>query len=40
LVAALTATLDEMPIDTHEQRAAKMVAARDGMLSIKKEMRK
>lgn len=40
LVAALTATLDEMPIDTPEQRAAKMVAARDGMLTIKTEMRK
>jgi len=40
LVAALTATLDEMPVDTPEQRAAKMIAARDGMLSIKKEMRK
>ena len=40
LVAALTATLDEMPVDTPEQRAAKMVAARDGMLTIKKEMRK
>lgn len=40
LVAALTATIDEMPVDTPEQRAAKMVAARDGMLTIKKEMRK
>ena len=40
LVAALTATLDEMPVDTPEQRAAKMVAARDGMLTIKGEMRK
>jgi len=40
LVVALTATLDAMPVDTPEQRAAKMVAARDGMLTIKKEMRK
>jgi hypothetical protein len=40
LVAALTATIDEMPVDTPEQRAAKMIAARDGMLAIKKEMRK
>ena len=40
LVAALTATLDAMPVDTPEQRAAKMVAARDGMLTLKKEMRK
>ena len=40
LVAALTATLDDMPVDTPEQRAAKMVAARDGMLTIKTEMRK
>lgn len=40
LVAALTDTLDAMPVDTPEQRAAKMVAARDGMLTVKKEMRK
>ena len=40
LVAALTATIDEMPVDTPEQRAAKMVAARDGMLAIKVDMRK
>ncbi|MBA7518421.1 hypothetical protein ES705_10491 [subsurface metagenome] len=40
LVAALTVTLDAMDVDTPEQRAAKMVAARDGMLAIKKEMRK
>ena len=40
LVAALAATLDEMPVDTPEQRAAKMIAARDGMLAIKKQMRK
>ena len=40
LVAALAATIDAMPIDTPEQRAAKMGAARDGMLTIKKEMRK
>lgn len=40
LVAALTATIDAMPVDTPEQRAAKMIAARDGMLAIKKEMRK
>lgn len=40
LVAALTDTIDKMPVDTPEQRAAKMVAARDGMLTIKKEMRK
>lgn len=40
LVAALTVTLDAMPVDTPEQRAAKMVAARDGMLAVKKEMRK
>ena len=40
LVAALTATIDLMPVDTPEQRAAKMVAARDGMLTIKEEMRK
>ena len=40
LVAALTATLDEMPVDTPEQRAAKMIAARDGMLAVKKSMRK
>lgn len=40
LVAALTDTLDKMPVDTPEQRAAKMVAARDGMLVIKKQMRK
>jgi len=40
LVAALTATLDAMPVDTPEQRAAKMIGARDGMLAIKKDMRK
>jgi len=40
LVVALTTTLDAMPVDTPEQRAAKMIAARDGMLAIKKEMRK
>ena len=40
LVAALTDTIDKMPVDTPEQRAAKMIAARDGMLVIKKEMRK
>ena len=40
LVVALTATLDAMPVDTPEQRAAKMVGARDGMLAIKKQMRK
>ena len=40
MVAALAATLDEMPVDTPEQRAAKMIAARDGMLAIKKQMRK
>ena len=40
LVLALAATIDLMPIDTPEQRAAKMVAARDGMLEIKKDMRK
>lgn len=40
MVAALTATLDDMPVDTPEQRAAKMVAARDGMIAIKAEMRK
>ena len=40
LVAALTDTLDKMPVDTHEQRGAKMLAARDGMLAIKKQMRK
>lgn len=39
-VAALAETIDKMPVDTPEQRAAKMVAARDGMLTIKKEMRK
>jgi len=40
LVAALTDTLDKMPVDTPEQRAAKMVAARDGMLAVKKQMRR
>ena len=40
LVLALADTIDRMPVDTPEQRAAKMVAARDGMLEIKKEMRK
>ena len=40
LVIALADTIDKMPIDTAEQRAAKMVAARDGMLEIKKSMRK
>ena len=40
LVAALTDTIDKMPVDTPEQRAAKMIAARDGMLQVKKEMRK
>ena len=39
-VAALADALDKMPVDTPEQRAAKMVAARDGMLEIKKAMRK
>lgn len=39
LVAALADTLDKMPVDTPEQRAAKMVAARDGMLAVKKKMR-
>ena len=39
-VAALSATLDAMPVDTPEQRAAKMIAARDGMLAIKTQMRK
>jgi hypothetical protein len=38
-VAALADTLDKMPVDTPEQRAAKMVAARDGMLTIKTKMR-
>lgn len=40
LVAALADTIDKMPVDTPEQRAAKMIAARDGMLAVKKEMRK
>ena len=40
LVLALADTIDKMPVDTPEQRAAKMVAARDGMLEIKKSMRK
>lgn len=40
LVAALTATIDRMPVDTPEQRGAKMLAARDGMIAIKKQMRK
>lgn len=39
LVAALTDTIDKMPVDTPEQRAAKMVAARDGMIAVKKKMR-
>lgn len=39
LVAALADTLDKMPVDTPEQRAAKMIAARDGMLAIKKKIR-
>ena len=39
LVAALTNTLDKMPVDTAEQRAQKMIAARDGMLAVKKQMR-
>ncbi|MHC4397647.1 MAG: hypothetical protein ACYS1A_18545 [Planctomycetota bacterium] len=39
MVAALATTLDAMPQDTHEQRGAKMLAARDGMLSIKKKLR-
>lgn len=39
LVAALADTLDKMPVDTAEQRAAKMVAARDGMLKVKDKMR-
>jgi len=40
LVAALADTLDKMPVDTPEQRAAKMIAARDGMIAIKGQMRK
>ena len=40
LVLALADTIDQMPVDTPEQRAAKMVAARDGMLEVKKQMRK
>lgn len=40
LVAALTDTIDKMPVDTPEQRAAKMIAARDGMIAVKKQMRK
>ena len=40
LVGALADTLDKMPVDTADQRAAKMVAARDGMKAIKKQMRK
>lgn len=39
LVAALTETLDLMPVDTSEQRGAKMLAARDGMIEVKKKMR-
>ncbi len=39
LVAAMTETLDQMPVDTSDQRAAKMIAARDGMLAVKKKMR-
>jgi hypothetical protein len=39
LVAAMTETLDKMPVDTSEQRAAKMIAARDGMIAVKKKMR-
>lgn len=40
MVAALADTLDKMPIDTPEQRGAKMIAARDGMLKVKEQMRK
>lgn len=39
LVAALADTLDKMPVDTAEQRGAKMLAARDGMIAVKKQMR-
>ena len=39
LVAALADTLDKMPIDTADQRAAKMSAARDGMVAHKKQRR-
>lgn len=40
LVAALATTLDAMPVDTPEQRAAKMIAARDGMIKVGAQMRK
>lgn len=39
MVAALTDTLDAMPIDTADQRAQKMIAARDGMIAIKQRLR-
>ena len=40
LVAALAATLDAMDVDTDDQREAKMIAARRGMIAIKEQMRK
>ena len=40
LVAALAATLDDMPVDTDDQREAKMIAARRGMIAIKEQLRK
>jgi len=39
MVVALTATLDAMPVDTPEQREAKMIAAKRGMEAIGKKRR-
>ena len=40
LVVTLKKKIAEMKVDTKEQRGAKMLAARDGMLEVGKEMRK
>ncbi len=40
LVAALAKTIDDMPQDTDAERAARMLAARSGMLEIGKVMKK
>ena len=39
MVSALCATIDKMPQDTDAQRAAKMLAARQGMIDIGKKRR-
>jgi len=40
LVVTLKEKIAKMPVDTKDQRGAKMLAARDGMLDVGKEMRK